>query len=290
MYLVIMSIPKTMQLSMVLGATSLQLRGFCWATSKQPQIKNETISRTHSRQPLIINVCVYACVVLCTLVLHYRDTVHKSYSDSWRIKRAESETNNATDSSKPGAGEPPNKKAKGLQEGQVGGGNVTVGGRQVGGVHGTVGGQADAGAAGLGKGGGSTEDFEKKQKKADTVLIAKLVALKKSHDTAIAGAYELLGNVDHADEWKWAQLANLGAPARLKLDEIKNLKTKNDMWKAWSMETNFTTVARSSYMAMIRTPDSANDMNALQSLVDGLNAHIQMVKKMHAEIVKNTHK
>ena len=56
--------------------------------------------------------------MLCTLVLHYRDTVHKSYSDSWRIKRAESETNNATDSSKPDAGEPPNKKAKGLQEGQ----------------------------------------------------------------------------------------------------------------------------------------------------------------------------
>ena len=115
-----MSIPKTMQLSMVLGATSLQLRGFCWATSKQPQIKNETISRTHSRQPLIINVCVYACVVLCTLVLHYRDTVHKSYSDSWRIKRAESETNNATDSRSQVQGSLQTRKLKVCKRGKSG--------------------------------------------------------------------------------------------------------------------------------------------------------------------------
>jgi hypothetical protein len=68
---------------------------------------------------------------------------------------------------------------------------------------------------------------------------AALSALKGPHDKAVQGAKDLLATVENDEEWAWCRHSSLLEPLQKILSDIGVIKKSSELWKAWTLSSNF---------------------------------------------------
>ena len=110
-----------------------------------------------------------------------------------------------------------------------------------------------------------------------------MAALKPLHDKILQGAKDLLEAIENQPSWAWCRRSKeLTDPLKNAVGEIGAIKSSNDLWKAWTLKSNF--VAHCVKYVDEKDVDLAfdNDFVKMKDSINLLETQTTKLKRMQA--------
>ena len=109
---------------------------------------------------------------------------------------------------------------------------------------------------------------------------ALLSSLKSMHDKSVQGAKDLQATIEKEEEWGWCRGSPLMKPLESALEGIVIIKESSEIWKAWTLHSNFQAYCQKNFDAKDVEATYDRDFAKMKEFIKLAESTTSRLKKM----------
>ena len=102
------------------------------------------------------------------------------------------------------------------------------------------------------------------------------------HDKSVQGAKDLQATIEKDEEWDWCRRSPLMKPLESALEGIVEIKESSEIWKAWTLQSNFQTYCQKNFNAEDVEATYDRDYAKMKDFIKQAESTTIKLKKMQA--------